>query len=115
MNRVMTAIAISSTTAFLVASSPNVVAAAARADAPQPRGGHETATDRQGETRRILSILTRKIADPMVRRKAADKLVMLDDSQVHLIASLAERLAVDGESPAGGIALLLITALLIVS
>src|SRR3989442_974307 len=51
MNRVMTAIAISSTTAFLVASSPNVVAAAARADAPQPRGGHETATDRQGEMR----------------------------------------------------------------
>ena len=70
MNRVMTAIAISSTTAFLVASSPNVVAAAARTDAPQPRGGHETATDRQGETRRILSILTRKIADPMVRRRA---------------------------------------------
>ncbi len=115
MKRVMAAIAISSTTVFLVVSHCNLAAAAARADAPPPRVANETAIDRQAEMARILSILDRKIAGPMVRRRAAEKLATLSDRQIQLIASLAERLAVDGDGPAGGIALLLITALLIVS
>jgi hypothetical protein len=115
MNTMMTAIAISSTTVFLVVSSWNAMAVAAGADAPHPSKAQEMASDRRAETRRILSTLDRKVADPTVRRRAAEKLVMLSNGQVHLIASLAERLAVDGDGPAAGIALLLITALLIVS
>ena len=114
MNRILTVIVISSITAGLVASSLSV--AAARTDAPPRRPVPAVAAgDRRAEMGRVLTVLDRKVADPMVRRKAAEKLVVLSSGQIHLIASLADRLAVDGEGPAAGIALLLITALLIVS
>lgn len=113
MNIMMTVGAIATTAVFLVVPSWNVVPAAGR-HAPHPRLAQETASHRRAETTRILSTLDRTVADPMVRRRAAKKLVTLSHGQLHLIAALAERLTVDGDGPAAGIALLLITALLIV-
>jgi hypothetical protein len=115
MNTMMTAIAISSTTVLLVVASGIGVAARAGADAPRPGQAPAVRSDRRAETRRILSTLDSQVADPMVRRRVADKLLMLSDGRVHLIAALAERLAVDGDNPAARFALLLITALLIAS
>jgi hypothetical protein len=112
MNVTMTVSAIVSTTVFLVVPSWNVVPAAG-GHAPHPRLAQEATSHRRAETTRILSILDRTVADPMVRQRAAKKLVNLSHDQLHLIASLAERLTVDGDGPAAGIALLLITALLI--
>lgn len=115
MNRVMTAAAIASTTVCLVVSGVTPAAAAARADAPRPRMAQERAIDRPAEIARILSTLDRGIDDPGARRRAVDKLGKLHDRQLRLIASLAERLAADGDGPAAAIALVLITALLLVS
>lgn len=115
MKIMMTAIAIASATVFLVVAAGIMVATAAGADALHPRTAPRTATARRIETTRILSILDRTVAGPMVLTRAAEKLVTLSDDQVHLMASLADRLTADGDRPAAGIALLLITALLIIS
>jgi hypothetical protein len=80
-----------------------------------PRAASVAATERQREIARILSVLDRRTADPGVRRRAADKLVTLSDRQIRLIASLSERVSDNGAGAAAGIALLLITALLILS
>jgi hypothetical protein len=113
LDMVKAAVVICSTTLFLVVPGGHVVAAAG-ADTPRPRSAHETA-DRRAETARILSILGRRISGPLVRKRAAEKLVTLSDGELRLMASLADRLSIDGDGPAAGVALLLLTALLIVS
>ena len=110
MNRMSIALAVSLTTLPLAVSG-SIPATAA----PPPRAVSVAATERQREIAGILSVLDGRTADPAVRRRAADKLVTLDDRQIRLIASLSERVSGDGAGPAAGIALLLITALLILS
>jgi len=107
MKRMSIALAVSLTTLPLAVSG-SIPATAA----PPPRAVSVAATERQREIAGILSVLDGRTADPAVRRRAADKLVTLDD---RLIASLSERVSDDGAGPAAGIALLLITALLILS
>ncbi len=63
----------------------------------------------------IVAALARGTTDPALRLKAADKLATLNDRQLRVMASLAERVTVDGDGPADGIARLLLTALLILS
>ena len=110
MNRRSFALAVSLATLPLAVSG-SVPATAA----PPTRAASVAATARRREIERILSVLDGRTADPAVRRRAADKLVTLDDRQIRLIASLSERVSDDGAGPAAGIALLLITALLILS
>lgn len=115
MKRLMTVMAIAATTLCLVVVGAGEARAAARADAPQPRQRSQVATDRRAEVAAILSVLERRIADPNARQRAAEKLGRLSDRQIDLLASLSGRLAVDGDGPAAGVGLLLITALLILS
>lgn len=89
--------------------------ATARADARPSRIAIETAPVRRAEIEKILAVLEREIADPVLRAKALDKLATLSDRQLRLLASLSEHVAAAGDGPAGGIALFLITALLILS
>jgi hypothetical protein len=113
MNRMRTALAVS-LTMLPLAVSGSIPADAAPPPHP-PRASSVAATERQREIARILSVLDRRTADPEVRRRAADKLGTLSDGQIRLIASLSERVSDDGAGPTAGIALLLITALLILS
>ncbi len=115
MKKLVIAVAISATTLLLIIAGAGEAGAAARTETPRPRPTHEMAIDRRAELAAILTVLDRTIADPIVRKRAAEKLVKLNDRQIELIASLADRAAVDGDGPAAGIALLLITALLILS
>ena len=110
MKRMGIALAISLTTLSLAVSG-SIPATAA----PPPRASSVVAPERQREIARILSVLDGRTPDPAVRRRAAGKLVTLSDRQIRLIASLSERVSDDGAGPAAGIALLLITALLILS
>jgi len=110
MKRMGIALAISLTTLCLAVSG-SIPATAA----PPPRASSVVAPERQREIARILSVLDGRTPDPAVRRRAAGKLVTLSDRQIRLIASLSERVSDDGAGPAAGIALLLITALLILS
>jgi hypothetical protein len=47
--------------------------------------------------------------------KAKNKLFVLDDSQIELLVSLSNRITTDSHSPAGDVAFLLVTALIVLS
>ncbi len=47
--------------------------------------------------------------------KAKNKLFVLDDSQIELLVSLSDRITTDRHSPAGDVAFLLVTALIVLS
>jgi hypothetical protein len=70
--------------------------------------------DRRAETAKILSALELRVRDRVILRKTAHKLATLNDGEIRLIASLSERVA-GGSGLAADIALLLLTALLILS
>lgn len=113
MNRVISAIALVSTTVFVPGWPHAAVALPAR---PSPPGRVDgVAVDRQARVEKVLSMLGRKVADAAVRKKVADKLATVSDRDLRLIAALSERMAATGGGPADEIALLLITALLILS
>jgi hypothetical protein len=113
MNRMSTALAVSLTMLPLAVAGSIPATAAPPPGAPPARASSVAATGRHREIALILSVLDRRTANPEVRRRAADKLVTLSDRQIRLIASLSERVSDNGAGPAAGIALLLITALLI--
>jgi hypothetical protein len=88
---------------------------AARAATPT-RGdaGPIVIPERRTETAKVLWALGRRVGDRVILRRAADKLATLNDGQIRLIASLSERVVGEGR-PAAELALLLLTALLILS
>lgn len=91
-------------------------AAAARASAGPARATPERATpERATDIAKIIAVLERGTSDPILGAKAWEKLATLSDRQLHLMAALSERAAADGDGPARGLALFLITALLILS
>lgn len=90
-------------------------AAAPRRDERQPRPATATPADRQADIAAILAVLDRTNGDPAFRTRAATKLASLSDRQLQLMASLSERIRGGSDGPAAGIALFLITALLILS
>jgi hypothetical protein len=75
----------------------------------------EYVTYRETDVMKILSVLEKKIGDQKSLEKAKEKLFALRDSQFHLIASLSEQIAREGDKPGVDIAFLLITALIILS
>lgn len=86
-----------------------------RRDEHQPRPATETPADRQADIAAILAVLDRTNGDPAFRTRAATKLATLSDRQLQLMASLSDRIRAGGDGPAAGLALFLITALLILS
>jgi hypothetical protein len=82
---------------------------------PTPRHAGSTAiADRRAETAKILSALGRRVRDRVILTKCAHKLATLNDGQIRVLASLSERVAGGGRL-AADVALLLLTALLILS
>jgi hypothetical protein len=86
-------------------------AAATRAPVGPARAAPARATD----IAKIIAVLERGTTDSLLGAKAWEKLATLSDRQLHLMAALSERAAADGDGPARGLALFLITALLILS
>lgn len=78
-------------------------------------GGRSDVVDRWEDLAKILSILESKMGGERLPEKARRKLLELDDAQIKLIASLAERIATAGQTPGADIAFLLIAALLVLS
>ena len=72
-----------------------------------------TGIHRQAIVADIRSILDAKLGSADVSTKVQDKLQTLDDRQLRLMASLAERIAAEGNTPGADIALLLLTALVV--
>ena len=91
------------------------VVAAPRADLREPPLAKSVARDREVYTEKILAVLEHRVADSASRVKAAEKLATLNDRQLRLMAALSDRVALVGNGPADGLALFLITALLILS
>jgi len=100
---------------LLVVSERDHVVAAPRADLREPPLASGVARDRELYTEKILAVLEHRVADSASRVKAAEKLATLNDRQLRLMAALSDRVALVGNGPADGIALFLITALLILS
>jgi hypothetical protein len=91
------------------------VAAAPRTDPREPPLAAETALVRKVYIEKILAVLDHKVTDPASKGKAAEKLATLSDRQLRLMAALSDRVLLVGDGPADGLALFLITALLILS
>lgn len=114
--RLITALTISLMAMLLVVVSGWNRTAAAPRPAPRPPSlTRDVAAGRQVYIEKILRVLEQQVADPTLRARAADKLATLSDRQLQLMAALSERLAVVSDGPADGIALFLLTALLILS
>ncbi|PYM40984.1 MAG: hypothetical protein DME12_13430 [Candidatus Rokuibacteriota bacterium] len=91
------------------------VVAAPRADLREPPLAKSVARDREVYTEKILAVLEPRLVDAAARARAAEKLATLSDARLRLMAALSDRVALVGAAPADGIALFLLTALLILS
>jgi len=100
---------------LLVDPGRHHVVAAPRADLREPPLASGVARDREVYTEKILAVLEPRLVDPVARARAAEKLATLSDARLRLMAALSDRVALVGAAPADGIALLLLTALLILS
>ena len=88
---------------------PVVLARAARS------GGWLDVVTRREDLAKIVSVLESKMEGRKLPEKARRKLLDLDDAQIRLMVSLAERIAAAGQTPGADIAFLLIAALLVLS
>ncbi len=70
---------------------------------------------READAMKVLSVLGKKIGDQKLLEKTKEKLLTLKDSEFVLITSLSEQINLEGQGPGLDIALLLITALIILS
>jgi hypothetical protein len=113
MSRQITALALSLALTHLGGGSDATAAAPGAPPTPHHPGSTAMA-DRRAETAKILSALGHRVRDRVILRKTAHKLATLNDGQIRLIASLSERIA-GGGGLAADVALLLLTALLILS
>lgn len=100
---------------LLVVSERDHVVAAPRADLREPPLASGVARDREEYTEKILAVLEPRLVDAAARARAAEKLATLSDARLRLMAALSDRVALVGAAPADGIALFLLTALLILS
>src|SRR2546425_8327955 len=112
--RSMTALTIPLIAMLLVVPGwTHAAAAAPRADLRER--ADEAAPERKVYIQKILAVLDHKVTDPASKTKAAEKLATLGDRQLRLMAALSDRVALVGDGPADGLALFLITALLVLS
>jgi hypothetical protein len=99
---------------FVATESDHVLAAPRtnQSDSPLASG---VARDREVYVEKVLAVLEPRLADAAARARAAEKLATLSDRQLRLMAALSDRVSFVGTAPADGIALFLLTALLILS
>ena len=69
--------------------------------------GHEA------ELQRVLSVIERRTTDGKVLEKMQKKLVTLGERELHLAASLCERIARDDDSAGANIAFSIVTAMIV--
>jgi hypothetical protein len=102
-------------TLLVVQGWTHAAAAAPRTDLREPPRADATAPVRKVYIEKILAVLDHKVTGPASKAKAAEKLVTLSDRQLRLMAALSDRVLLVGDGPADGLALFLITALLVLS
>jgi hypothetical protein len=78
-------------------------------------GNSHTGVDRKAETAAILSVLEDRIDDTRLLAKTKEKLSILTSEKIRLIASLCDRISVDGQTAGAAIAFSLVTALIVLS
>ena len=64
---------------------------------------------------KIMPVLESRVDDQKLLEKAKDKLAIMDEAEIRLIASLCERISLDRGTPDADIAFLLVTALIVLS
>ena len=75
----------------------------------------QNAFHRSSDVIKILSVLENRTEDKRILEKAKDKMFNLSDRQFSLIASLSERMAVEGNKVGAEMAFLLLTVLITLS
>ncbi len=88
---------------------------AARCEIKKSRADEEYATHRGTDVIKVLRVLEKKIGNQKSLEKAKEKLLTLKDSEFFLVSSLSEQIGKEGDKPGVDIAILLITALIILS
>lgn len=88
---------------------------AARPDPREPPRVSQVAAPREVYIESILVVLDHTVTDPASRTRAEEKLATLSDRRLRLMAALSDRVALVADGPASGIALFVITALLVLS
>jgi hypothetical protein len=78
-----------------------------------PRTGQEFA--HRADLRKVLSVVEHRTKDEKVLERMRDKLSSLGDRELHLAASLCERIARDDDSAGADFAFSIVTALIVLS
>ncbi|HXX56430.1 MAG TPA: hypothetical protein VEI96_00350 [Thermodesulfovibrionales bacterium] len=83
-----------------------------------PRQGtdlHSKELKKDSAMAKILPVLESRVGDQKLLERAKDKLALMDEAEIRLIASLCERISLDRGTPDADIAFLLVTALIVLS
>jgi hypothetical protein len=75
----------------------------------------ERARNHTSDLQRVLSVIEHRTRDGKVLEKMQEKLFTLSDRELHLAASLCERIARDDHSAGANIAFSLVTAMIVLS
>ena len=88
---------------------------AARCEINKSKAEEDYTMSRETRVIKVLQVLEKKIGNQKSLEKAKEKLFKLKDSQFFLVTSLSEQIEKEGDKPGVDIAMLLITALIILS
>ena len=88
---------------------------AARCEIKNSKADENYVMSRETRVIKVLQALEMKIGNQKSLEKAKDKLLTLKDPQLFLVTSLSEQIEKEGDKPGVDIAMLLITALIILS
>lgn len=75
----------------------------------------DQAIGHRGDLQKVLSVVEHRTKDGKVMEKMREKLSTLGDRELHLAASLCERIARDDDSARSDIAFSIVTALIVLS
>jgi len=109
----------------VIASLSLLVMVALAADVPPAAGASGTAAPlllqaqqtrhHTADLQQVLSVIEQRTGEGKVREKMEEKLSLLGDRELHLAASLCERIAQDDHSAGASIAFSLVTAMIVLS
>jgi len=85
------------------------------AETGRQMGEDAAASLKKDKLSRILPVLESRVGDLKLRRKAIDKLALLNYEKIDLISSLCDKIAMDSASVESGIAFSLVSILIILS
>ena len=80
-----------------------------------PEQTPERTMEHRADLQQVLSVIGHRTKNEKVRERMREKIFTLGDRELHLAASLCERIARDDHSPGANIAFSIVTAMIVLS